>query len=602
MACEKNVRSRSEGHSVYEQVPDGARLPFLLIESGSQLGRGGYGTVTRETIVAGHFLDKNREPNLRDKVIARKCFTDKIYFDRERVIMSLLVNGLLKHNNIVYALAMISLKSEMDSTISLKSLLEQVANLAHALKSLHKPDAPCHIIHPLDLTPKEVLVKLSNDPNRPGTWMLSDFGRSKHYFNRVSAESGSNSVQAERQVSFSGRTSIYLPQEKQRGSYTDTWSLGCILYRVVCPQTPRDRGIATIRRLRFKEDSDENDYFYEGTIVDTCVKELLRQFCSSGCAVTEECGKLLKSILDMDKDRRPKALKLYQDLKNIIDTCEESSHTETSLEINSPRPQRPPLTGHLLTVPGQPFSTRNQPSIADAALRGMPQIQINGDTAEGQEPGNFVDRNPNPIFLAIKNQDENHALVQIKSLFCRSIREYSSIEQYNEGLTPLCHASIRGYTKVVKFMLEKGAPVDERDGRSNTPLMYACKNGFRDTAKKIEIINEFIKIQHERRLELDANILNRLNRTPLEFHLQWDCGHDDRYKIMNRLVSLGANACASPKRNHKRAIDFALENKEKRAMEILIKYHDQTWKVPKSNVSNRGAMKEIQKGNGRLAV
>jgi hypothetical protein len=107
--------------------------------------------------------------------------------------MSLLVRGLLKHDNIVYPLAMISLESEysilmdvadcnleaflteegkMDSTISLKSLLKQIANLAHALHSLHNPDAPGYIIHHLDLTPRNVLVKLSNDSDNPWTWML----------------------------------------------------------------------------------------------------------------------------------------------------------------------------------------------------------------------------------------------------------------------------------------------------------------------------------------------------------------------------------------------------------------------------------------------
>jgi hypothetical protein len=63
MACERNVMSSSSGHSEYVQVPDGGRLPFLLKESGSQLGRGGYGTVTQETIAAGHFRDRNRQPN-----------------------------------------------------------------------------------------------------------------------------------------------------------------------------------------------------------------------------------------------------------------------------------------------------------------------------------------------------------------------------------------------------------------------------------------------------------------------------------------------------------------------------------------------------------
>ncbi|KAL4761394.1 uncharacterized protein BDW70DRAFT_168132 [Aspergillus foveolatus] len=593
MACEKNVMSSSSGHSEYVPVPNGGRLPFLLKESGSQLGRGGYGTVTRETIAAGHFRDRNREPNLRDKVVARKCFTNKIYFDCERVIMSLLVKGLLKHDNIVYPLAMISLESEysilmdvadcnleafltengrMNSTISLKSLLKQVANLAHALYSLHNPDASGYIIHHLDLTPRNVLVKRSNDPVNPGTWMLSDFGRSKHYFNRTTAESGANSVQTEPQVSSSERTSTYLPQEKKRGSYTDIWSLGCILCRVLCRKRHGIEGLQRFVELRFKGDEDGNDYFYRGSTVNPYVKELLNQFCSSECTVTKECGKLLKSVLSIDKDVRPKALKLYHDLERITETCEESANTEIPLEIESPRPQTP-------------------------LNAGVPLIQINEDTDEGQEPENSVDRSPNPVFLAIKNQREDDALVQIKSFFCGSIRGYSSIGQYDKGLTPLCHAAENGYTKVVKFLHDMGAQIDERDKRSNTPLMYACKKGHCDTAeylinqgadwnlqgsdgytclhfateaRNIKIIDVLIKNQSQDRVRLDANILSTLDRTPLELHINRRQSTEAHYELMKKLINLGANVEApSPKADHKTAIYLALNEGDQRAMKIL---------------------------------
>ncbi|KAL4770691.1 ankyrin repeat-containing domain protein [Aspergillus nidulans var. acristatus] len=579
MACERNVMSSSSGHSEYVQVPDGGRLPFLLKESGSQLGRGGYGTVTQETIAAGHFRDRNRQPNPGNKVVARKCFTNKIYFDRERVIMSLLVRGLLKHDNIVYPLAMISLESEysilmdvadcnleaflteegkMDSTISLKSLLKQIANLAHALHSLHNPDAPGHIIHHLDLTPRNVLVKLSNDSDNPWTWMLSDFGRSKHYFNRATAESGANSAQEGPQVSSSERTSTYLPHEKKRGSYTDIWSLGCIMCRVVCRRRHGIEGLQRFDELRFKGDQDGNDYFYRGTTVNPYVKELLNQFCSSGCMVTKECGKLLKSVLSMDKDVRPKALKLYFDLEQIIDTCEESTQTEIPLEIESLRPQTPLNTGRELE--------------------------------------NSVDRSPNPVFLAIKNQGEDDALVQIKAFFCGSIRGYLSIGQYDEGLTPLCHAAEKGYTKVVKFLHDKGAQIDERDKRSNTPLMYACKKGHCDTAeylidqgadwnlqgedgytclhfateaKNIEIIDVLIQKQSRARVKLDANMLSTLDRTPLELHLNRQ-SKNARYVLIEKLIELGANAKAqSHNQNHKTAIDLARKQGDQRAMKIL---------------------------------
>ncbi|KAL4736592.1 hypothetical protein BDV11DRAFT_172728 [Aspergillus similis] len=593
MACEKNMKPSSSGHSEYVQVPDGARLPFLLNQSGSQLGRGGYGTVTRETIPSGQFLDKARERNIRAKVIARKCFTDKVFFDAERVVMSLLVKGLLKHENILYPLAMISLESEysilmdvadcnlddflkeegrMDSTISLKSLLKQVESLAHALSSLHKADTSAHIIHHLDLTPRNVLVKLSGGPDNPGTWMLSDFGRSKHYFNRATAESGADSVQGGPQVNFSERTSTYLPQEKERGSYTDVWSLGCILCLVVCRKRHGIEGLRLFDELRSKDDPAGNDYFYRGTTVNPYVTRLLNQFCASGCKMTEKCGNLLNSVLSMDKNKRPKAWNLYDDLECIARNCEESTHTVIPLQIDSPGPQIPLDTSQSFTDPDQ------------SLLR-------------TQTPGNLVDRSPNPVFLAIKNQGEDHALVQIESLFCGSIRGYSSIEQYDKGLTPLCHAAKKGYTKVVKFLRGKGAQVDERDKRGNTPLMYACKKGHCETAeylidhgadwnlqgedgytclhfatenKKLGILDVFIQKQPSGREKLNANLLNDLDRTPLELNLYRNYRQAPSYELTQKLISLGANARAhNDRQNHKTAVRLAEEKDDQQAIQIL---------------------------------
>ena len=51
------------------------------------------------------------------------------------------------------------------------------------------------------------------------------------------------------------------------------------------------------------------------------------------------------------------------------------------------------------------------------------------------------------------------------------------------GLTPLCFASKKNKTKVVKALLEKGAEVDQPDGSGNTPLYWAAVNGNKDVAQ-----------------------------------------------------------------------------------------------------------------------
>ncbi|KAL4867884.1 hypothetical protein BDV12DRAFT_186302 [Aspergillus spectabilis] len=630
----------------YVQIPDGARLPFLLNESGPELGKGGFGTVTRETIATGQFLDMNREPNVGSRVIARKCFNNKIFFDKERVIVTFLQNSRLKHDNILLPLAMISLKSEfsilmnaadcnleaflteegrMDSTISLKSLLGQVANLAHALNQLHRPTPPDPTIYHLDLTPRNVLVKLSSDSDNPGTWMVSDFGLSRHFRAdlNAAAEYGANSVQAEpRVLSVLGRRDTYLPPDAKGGPSSDIWSLGCILCRVVCRKRHGIKGLKVFDELRSKDDPAMNDYFYRGTTVNPYVTGLLNQFCTSGCDMTEGCGSLLRSVLSIDKDMRPEALEFHRALDRIAKAREESTHAAIPLGIQSLQLQIPSDTGQSLVVPGQQLPRHTEPLETGIRLQVTPRIQIDEDTPKGQELEVPVDHNPSPVFLAIENQGADHALIQLRMLFSGSISAYSSIEQYDEGLTPLCHAARKGYTQIVQFLLEKGAHVNERDKRKNTPLMYACREGHCDTAeylidqeadwnlqgedgytclhfateaRKIEILDIFIRKRSQVRVKPDANLLSKLDRTPLELHLHRKSQHA-RYELMKTLISLGANAKApSCNRNHKTAVQLVLRDDDQQAMKILVTDVDKTWKVSRDDVQDLGAMKGILK-------
>lgn len=51
------------------------------------------------------------------------------------------------------------------------------------------------------------------------------------------------------------------------------------------------------------------------------------------------------------------------------------------------------------------------------------------------------------------------------------------------GSTPLIMASYYDRREVVEYLLEQGAPVDEKDGSGNTALMGVCFKGYPEMAK-----------------------------------------------------------------------------------------------------------------------
>lgn len=93
-------------------------------------------------------------------------------------------------------------------------------------------------------------------------------------------------------------------------------------------------------------------------------------------------------------------------------------------------------------------------------------------------------------------------------------------------MTPLHHASKKGYIDIVKILLEKEATINIQDDRDNTPLAYAVSNGH------IEIVALLLKsgAQIETR--------NCVNYTPL--HLAAACMYPDIVELL--LLNLNPKA------------------------------------------------------------
>ncbi|KAL2872396.1 uncharacterized protein BJX67DRAFT_376218 [Aspergillus lucknowensis] len=627
----------------YVDEPRGIRLPFCLDKDGRMLGAGASGTVTEVTIAAGQYIDKHGHPNDAPKLLARKCFRSEIGYSKETVISNYLSNSFRRHDHIRVPIAMISLKTEyshlleaadcnlkeflgndgeMDDDITLESLLGQVEGLADALSFLQDSGSGTGaIIYHTDLKLDNFVVMRQAECKGVGRWMITDFGHSRHH----QADSGrgpSGSAYDRAGVFQASRQGEHLAPDSEYGPYSDVWSLGCILARVVCRKR---RGIDGLRRfdesLRL-DDPDGNDYFYRGNDINPQVEKLLGDFSKAECEMTKECGALLKHVLSIDRDSRPTAKGFKAELQRIRQkhqpTTNPQGESPPTTESLNPQEEFPPTTASLnppwSVLPCQRRSL-DQDDILDAESDGQGPSQHRPRAAVAVEPprGGATIARVNPqrssstnsqcsdstdsVRLAINQDVEDNAMTQLKGLFSGSITTYSELDSYSAG-PALCHAAKQGYPEVVQFLIEKGAQVDERDSRNNTPLMHACREGHSSTAeilighgadwnlqgedrntclhfatenRRTEILELFQRKQRGKG-SLNANQLNRLDRTPLELHLN-RTGERDRQILIRHLLDLGADAKASfPGREHQTAVDLVLAADDVKAMEVLLKW------------------------------
>ena len=96
----------------------------------------------------------------------------------------------------------------------------------------------------------------------------------------------------------------------------------------------------------------------------------------------------------------------------------------------------------------------------------------------------MLNNEENPPDLEATTNDEG-----VNSLIIACLRGKTNVVKVREkgGWTPLTFASIHGKLNVVKYLLDKGADIDDVDDHGWTPMMYAAEVG------NIHIIKELYK-------------------------------------------------------------------------------------------------------------
>ncbi len=147
------------------------------------------------------------------------------------------------------------------------------------------------------------------------------------------------------------------------------------------------------------------------------------------------------------------------------------------------------------------------------------------------------------------------------------------------GCTILSLAAIRGYLKVVKLLLDKGAHIHLADKDKKTPLHLAAENG------KTEVVR--LLLSHNKR---DVNTLDSWERTPLHWAARY--GHMD---IVILLIGDGANVNAKTHRNWT-ALQMAAEQGFPDVVQVLLTHGAE---VNSNNDNDRTAL-HLAAQNGHL--
>ncbi|KAF7596888.1 hypothetical protein BBP40_011933 [Aspergillus hancockii] len=505
-----------EGKSLL--LSKGWRLPFTNGES-LKIGHGGYGQVTKEVIGSGHFLPQSEHhlpgaPYNRDITVAVKRFAWEGHFHKETKNLETLRSSLSKHDRIVPFLAIVAIGNEFNilfpaasmdleeflltghkrlPDLTLRDLIQECENLAGALAFLHEgldsrpPGRSC--CH-MDLKPDNILIFHGESSHFPkvGKWKISDFGISTMTRSRETGMTVTEFVDGLGEPQKATRPpGTYQPPDGDRfGPWSDVWSLGCIMTRVLALGLEKVQGMRNLDQLRFKGDDGvsgyDNDYFHRGSpaALNPHIKTWLLKLPSShgdySVDFLEGCKSLIFSMLAIDPNERPHAKEVQRELHLLMPNAEQNI-TSSSSSASSPSESDCTINRN-----GSSSSRTTTTSATDRVVSLIRAIDLECQFTVETLLKQDVDVETRAMIKdTVLERPLVHAILMeytaAVELLLNHRRDLDLETPNSKGNTPLKLAAERGSVELVETLLARGAIVDAPSRRGVTPLMSACRHG-----------------------------------------------------------------------------------------------------------------------------
>ncbi|PLN80583.1 protein kinase-like protein [Aspergillus taichungensis] len=477
--------------------PKDWRLPFLEGRS-ENLGRGAYGSVTKEVIPAIHYRPSEESAFSGGSVgkevpVACKQFSNSSEFKHEAKNLRILRGSLIRHDRIVsflatvevgndfyilYPLAMMDLERFLEGGLNngtgftTPEILREASNLASALAFLHEGleidprPVCCH----MDLKPANILVYPNPRSPAVGKWKITDFGISmmteSQAGHMVPTNLDGTAYTIQRSPLVRGEMPYHPPEVLygQFGRRSDVWSLGCILVRIMAFALSGATGLRDLD-LRRRKDSDgitdyPDDHFHRvspGTsshVLNPHIKSWLEGLPHTGYSshsdMLDGCCDLLLHTLKIDKASRPCASKVKDRLRYLALVA------DGSIKPNSVRKESLSSVSTALTSEGDLTSLDSKVTATTAPERAS---------------------TPTPPV-------DSRLIDTVTSALSRDLKlllsEKPALDLNQHGIaqkTPLYLAVERGNLDMVRILLDAGATVDAPSAGNHTALMKAARDG-----------------------------------------------------------------------------------------------------------------------------
>ncbi|PKY00579.1 kinase-like protein [Aspergillus campestris IBT 28561] len=545
--------------------PKDWRLPFLEGRS-DDLGRGAYGSVTKEVIPAVHYRPSEERafsggPIGREVPVACKRFSNSSEFKHEARNLKILKDSLIEHDRIVrflatvevgndfyilYPLAMMDLERFLEGGLNngtgftIPEILRGSSNLASALAFLHaglETDPPRVCCH-MDLKPANILVYPNPQSPSVGKWKITDFGISMMTQTQaglmVPTNPDGSAYTIQRSPLARGEMPYHPPEvlDGEFGRRSDVWSLGCILVRIIAFALNGASGLRELD-LRRRKDTDGitdylDDHFHRASpgrssrVLNPHIKAWLDGLPHAGYDLHPDllngCCDLLLYTLSIKKDSRPRANEVKDILRHLALVAEGSIRgysvrKESLSSVNTVRTSEGDLTSldSKATATTPPDCARTPTPLADTRLIAAVTNSLTQDLelllSEQPTPdlSRQISDKKTPLYLAV----EQGSLDMVQTLLKALLKAGATVDAPSaDNQTALMKAARDGHVDIVSQLLVSGADATATSTDGLTSLHYAtyCRT---QGATLINCFREF-------KPELDLDLPNSQNgETPL---------------------------------------------------------------------------------------